>query len=213
MIEPGAIVHASSTVADDAYVGSFAIIGHPRRKVPRRTDALFEAWEKPVGSHIRSKAVVSAYCHIDDGTVVEPYAWVGSRCRIGHDTRVGEGAQLYYSCQVYDRVDIGPRAVVGGFVCNDAVIEAEAQVFGNLIHRLVDAPSTGTDPRPDESEEAPRVESAAVVGMGATVIGGVTVGVGAYIGAGAVLTGDAEAGTLYVGVPARPVGPAPRPFR
>lgn len=212
MIEPTAVVWPESTVAPDAYVGHFALVGHPRRKDPTVHARAREWWEPSTGAEVMAGAVVSAYCHVDDGTVIEPTAWLGSRCRVGHDTRIRRGAQLYYSCQVYDRVDIGAHAAVGGFVCNDARVGAGAQVFGSLVHRLVDAPVTGTDPRPEESEPAPVVADAAVIGMGAIVVGGVTVGQGAYVAAGAVLTTDAAPHTRYVGVPARPRGPAPRPF-
>ena len=212
MIEHTAIVWPESTIASDAYVGHFAVVGHPRRRDPSTSAPGDSLWEPSAGVHIMERAVISAYCHVDDSTVVEPFVWVGSRCRIGHDTRIRRAAQLYYACQVYDRVDIGQRAVVGGFVCNDARVGAGAQIFGSLVHRLVDAPITGADPRPVESEPAPVVADAAVIGKGAVVVGGVVVGEGAYLAAGAVLTTDAEPYTLYAGVPARPRGPAPRPF-
>lgn len=215
MIEPTAIVWPASTVSPTSYIGHFAMVGHPRRIDPRvGADASVhvEHWESSVGAEVMANAVVSAYCHIDDGAVIEPTAWLGSRCRVGHNTRVRRGAQLYYSCQVYDRVDIGQDAVVGGFVCNDARVGARARVFGDLVHRLVDAPATGDEPHPTASEPAPVVTDSAVVGKGAVVVGGVIVGEGAYIAAGAVLTTDADPQTLYVGVPARPQGPAPRPF-
>ncbi|MEU9365648.1 hypothetical protein AB0D78_27965 [Streptomyces avermitilis] len=214
MIEQSAVIYSPSTVADNAYVGHFSIVGHPRR-IPPRSDATTDRipWEASTGAHVAHHAVISSYCQIDDGSVIEAAVWMGSRCRVGHESRIRTGAQLYYSCQVYDRVDVGEGAVVAGFVCNDVRIGQKAQVFGTLVHRLVDAPPEGADPHPGESEPAPVVEEQAVVGVGAVVIGGVTVGRGAYIAAGAVLTKDAEPNTLYRGVPATAVGPAPSPFR
>jgi acetyltransferase-like isoleucine patch superfamily enzyme len=213
MIEATAVILPGSTVAPDAYVGHFAIVGHPRRRDPVTTGPNESLWETPVGAHIKERVVISPYCQIDDGAVIEPAVWIGSRCRVGHDTIICTEAQLYYGCQVYDRVLVGSRAVVAGFVCNDARIGAGALVFGSLLHRLVDAPPEGAAPRPQTSEPAPVVADSAVIGRGALVIGGVVVGEGAYVAAGAVLTTDAEPHTLYVGVPARPRGPAPRPFR
>jgi acetyltransferase-like isoleucine patch superfamily enzyme len=211
MIESTSVVYPPSSVHSEAYVGHFAIIGHPRRVVPdlARTGSLHH-WEQSAGASIGRRAVVSAYTHIDDGTIVEEGVWIGSRCRIGHDSRIRRSAQLYYSCQVFDRVDIGESAVVAGFVCNDARVGFRSQVFGILVHRLVDAPAGGADPRPTDVEPPPVVEEEAIVGVGAIVIGGITVGKGAYIAAGAVLTRDAEPYTLYKGSPARAFGVAPR---
>lgn len=47
------------------------------------------------------------------------------------------------------------------------------------------------------------------IGAGAVVLGGVAIGDRAVVAAGAVVTRDVPAGTVAVGVPARPVSPAP----
>ncbi len=53
----------------------------------------------------------------------------------------------------------------------------------------------------------------AFVGANAVVMPGVTIGEGAVAGAGAVVTRDLEPWTVYVGAPARPLGPRPVPTR
>lgn len=216
VIEETAIIFGNSKVSDEAYVGHFCLIGNPRRISVDATTPAFGPngpWENSRGSTIHSRVVVSAYCHIDDGSVIGEGTWIGSRCRIGHDSIIGKSVQIYYSCQIYDRVHVADNAVIGGFVCNDARIGSGSQVFGNLIHRLVDAPSGGADPLPTETEPAPVVGSNVVIGMGAIIIGGITVADGAYVAAGSVLTHDAEPNTLYTGNPARARGAAPKPFR
>lgn len=216
VIEPSSVVYEPSTVHDTAYVGHFAIVGHPLRIPPEEYDpATHRAgpWQPSRGSTVGRSAVVSPFCHIDDGTLIGDYVWIGSRCRIGHDTMIDSRAQLYYGCQIFDRVHIGEDATVAGFVCNDAVVGSGGQLFGSLVHRLVDAPPTGADPSPAESEPPPVIGNNVIIGMGSVVVGGIAVGDGAYIGAGAILTTDAEPNTLYVGNPARPVGEAPSPVR
>jgi galactoside O-acetyltransferase len=57
------------------------------------------------------------------------------------------------------------------------------------------------------------IRSDAFVGANAVVMPGVTIAEGAVAGAGSVVTRDLEAWTIYVGVPARPVGRRPLPRR
>jgi UDP-2-acetamido-3-amino-2,3-dideoxy-glucuronate N-acetyltransferase len=213
MIEPTAVVEGPSRIHPDAYVGHFALLGQPRPLVMNGSGmSSARRWESSLGVTVEAGAVVEAYAQVADASTIARGASVGPRCYVGHDTYIGEGAELYYSCQVFNRVTVGERAVIGGFVCNDVCIGERAMVFGSLIHRLVDAPPAATLPRPSVTEPFPRVEADAVIGMGAIVIGGVVVGRGAYVAAGAILNSDAEPDTLYLGAPARPHGPAPRPF-
>lgn len=53
-----------------------------------------------------------------------------------------------------------------------------------------------------------KIESRAFVGVGAIILPGVTIGRAATVGAGAVVTHSVEAGTIVVGVPARPIEPS-----
>ena len=48
------------------------------------------------------------------------------------------------------------------------------------------------------------LEDGCDIGVGAVILPGVTVGRCAQVGAGAVVTGDVAAGTVVIGVPARP---------
>lgn len=51
-----------------------------------------------------------------------------------------------------------------------------------------------------------RIEPEVFIGVGAIILPGVVVGQGAVVGAGAVVSKAVEAGTIVVGVPARPIG-------
>ena len=90
MIEPTAVVFAESEVAESAYIGHFALVGHPRRIDPRGGAELSGPngpWEDSAGAVVMERAVVSAYCHIDDGVVIEPEAWLAGRARYAHPQR------------------------------------------------------------------------------------------------------------------------------
>ncbi len=205
-VQATAIILGNCQIDTSVYIGHYSIIGAP---LPNerygRESATNTPWGESRGVIIKSNVLIESHAIIHDGTTIEPGVWIASRVRVGHDTIIATNAELYYQCQVYDRVRIGEGAAVGGFLCNDSVIGRGAIVLGNLVHRFVDA--TYGVPEP-----APHVEEEAFIGMGAIVIGGVTVGARAYVGAGAVLTSNATPDRLYLGTPARDCGPAPRPL-
>ncbi|MCJ7507583.1 MAG: hypothetical protein MUO85_02480 [candidate division Zixibacteria bacterium] len=111
-----------------------------------------------------------------------------------------------YGARIYHRVLIGEKAWIGGFICNDAIIESNTVVFGKLVHKFVNA-------IPGTPEKAPIIRKGAFIGMNAIVIGGIEIGIGSYVAAGAVLTKSTLPGRLYMGNPAKDVGPASSAFK
>jgi acetyltransferase-like isoleucine patch superfamily enzyme len=142
---------------------------------------------------------------ISEGTVIDDDVWCDHHTYIGCDTRIAQGAQILYGAKVYHRVSIGRGAWIGGFTCNDAIIEDATVVLGQLVHKFRDA-TVGVP------EKSPIIRKSAFVGMNAFIIGGIEVGCGAYIAGGAVLTRSAKPGRLYTGAPAKEVGRAPSGF-
>jgi acetyltransferase-like isoleucine patch superfamily enzyme len=117
---------------------------------------------------------------------------------IGEECVVGDGVVAEYGARIYDRCRIGNNCVIGGFICNDAVLGENSVVQGSLVHKRISPPP----------EPAPEIRPHAFIGTQAVVIGGVTIGEGSFVAAGAVVTKDTEPGFLYSGVPARKVRPA-----
>jgi galactoside O-acetyltransferase len=70
---------------------------------------------------------------------------------------------------------------------------------------------------PDEYRSVRRAKVSiaddAFVGANAVVLPGVTLAKGCVVGAGSVVTHDLDAWTVYIGAPARPLRPRPRPTR
>lgn len=207
MIDPTAVILGPQAIAASSYVGPYCVVGFPANLVlPAHLDPT-EADGRPSsrGATLGPGTQLLSHVVIGEGTALGADVWCDHHTRVGCNTKIGDGAQLMYGVRVYDRVSVGERAWVGGFVCNDAVIEAESVVLGQLVHKFVNA-SEGTP------ERAPVIRKGAFVGMNALVIGGIEVGTGAYVAAGAVLTRSAQPGRLYVGAPARDVGRAPNVF-
>lgn len=187
------------TIGEGSYVGPFSILGFPAQ-TPTSSKFL-----ESKGIIVGKRTGILSNVIIGEGTNIGNDVWIDHQCYIGCFTTILDGTYILYGAKVYDRVMIGKRCWVAGFVCNDAIIENGAIVMGALIHRFVDA-ELGIP------EQSPVIRKNAFVGMNAIIIGGIEVGEGAYIAAGAVLTKSALSGCLYSGIPAENRGVAPKPF-
>lgn len=154
---------------------------------------------------IGDNTIIESHVVIGRNTRINEDVWIDHHCYLGSNTTCDAGVQVMYGARIYDRVMIGARSWIGGFVCNDAIVGEGAVVMGSLIHRFVDAKLA-------VREAAPVVHGQAFVGMGAFLVGGIELGRGAYVAAGAVMTRSGKPGRLYAGVPARDIGQAPYAF-
>lgn len=145
---------------------------------------------------IGASVFVGGFVTIYEGTSLEEGVRIADYCQIGPHSHIGERSSLCYSAQLGDNVTIGPDCVIGGFVCDDAVIEQGCRIFGDLVHEQ-------SQPHRDwwaVDEAAPRILANSVVGRGAIIIGGVSVGPNAYVAAGAVVTKNVPEGAVVTGV-------------
>jgi UDP-2-acetamido-3-amino-2,3-dideoxy-glucuronate N-acetyltransferase len=208
MIDTTAVLIGDVEIGLGTCIGPFCVLGYPAIEEQCLAEGPVGLNNRPTssGAKIGSNCILLSHVVVGEGSTIGSGVWIDHHCHVGSSSRIGDGVQIMYGARIYDRVIVGENAWVGGFVCNDAVIEPRCVVLGQLVHRFVDAAE-------DVPERAPTIRESAFIGMNATVIGGIEVGIGAYIGAGCVLTKSALPGRLYVGAPARDVGPAPRPFK
>lgn len=161
--------------------------------------------------------------HLGDGARIYPLAkivhpenlWLGSHSTIddfvflnaGRSTRVGRYVHIASHVSVIGggQLEIGDYAVVATgarLLTATDTFHHGARMSTHLpdeLRHVVEGPITiGRD---------------AFVGANAVVFPGVTLGEGAVAGAGSVVTKDLDAWTVYVGIPARPVGTRPAPDR
>ncbi len=87
----------------------------------------------------------------------------------------------------------------GGIEIGDGVLIGHQVVIATLNHDL------GMESRGSMTPAPVKIGNGVWIGAHATILPGVSVGDGAVIGAGAVVTKDVPAGTVVLGVPARPV--------
>jgi len=181
----------------NVYIGPYCLIGYPE-----------EVSKKPP----KAVTIIGDNVQIHSHSVISQNTILGNNINCGNYTFIGENSiieddvEIMYGAKIFSRVKVGKGAWVGGFVCNDAVIESNCVVMGKLIHTFTNAVIGVGEP-------APVIRKGAFIGMNAVVIGGIEVGENAYIAAGAVLTKSALAGKLYCGIPAKCTGDAPKPFK
>jgi serine O-acetyltransferase len=98
-------------------------------------------------------------------------------------------------------IDHGQGVVIGETaVVEDDVLIYQGVTLGGTGKSLSDKGKSNHTLR-----RHPHVESGAVLGVGAKILGSIKVGKGAKVGAGAVVVQDVDPGTTVVGIPARPV--------
>ena len=119
-----------------------------------------------------------------------PYSRVSGRLRIGNRTVIGSSGNIRAGGGV---ISIGNDCLIAQQV--SLIASTHTVRAGAIYHEL------GWD----EAKTGVTIGDNAWIGCGVTVLPGCTIGHGAVIGAGSVVTKDVPAGTVWAGVPAKPL--------
>jgi galactoside O-acetyltransferase len=148
-----------------------------------------------------AKVINPEHLFLGDHSTIDDFVFLNA----GRETRIGR----YVHVATHVSVIGGGELEVGDY----AVIATGARVL-----TATDSDRDGsfmTTHAPDDLravfDAKVTIGEHAFVGANAVVMPGVTLGEGAVAGAGSVVTGDLEPWTVYVGAPARPQRPRPRP--
>lgn len=113
------------------------------------------------------------------------------------------GIEIHPGAQIGQRlfIDHGMGTVIGEMaVVGDDVTLYQGVTLGGILPSVNSAAQVGV-------KRHPTVESRAIIGAGAQVLGNITVGVGARVGAASVVLKDVPSGAAVVGNPGRVVMP------
>jgi UDP-3-O-[3-hydroxymyristoyl] glucosamine N-acyltransferase len=200
------VLHTGSHLGAGVRVDDHAVVGKQPMRAARsattRPDPPPPA-EVGAGSLIGTGAVLYAGCRIGCRALVADHATVRERVTIGDETIVGRGVAIENDCAVGARCKLETNAYVTAF----STVEDDVFVAPGVL--------TSNDNFMGRTEErrehfgGPTVRRGARLGVGAVLLPGKEVAEEAVIAAGAVLTRDAEAGQVHVGVPARVARPVP----
>jgi acetyltransferase-like isoleucine patch superfamily enzyme len=200
------VLHAGSRLGAGVRVDDGAVVGKQPMRAARSATTRAESLSPAVvgeGSLVGTGAVLYAGCRIGRRVLVADYATVRERVTVGDETIVGRGVAVENDCTVGARCKLETNAYVTAFT----TIEDDVFVAPGVL--------TSNDRFMGRTEErkkhfgGPVVRRGARLGVGAVLLPGKEVAEEAVVAAGAVLTRDAEAGHVHVGVPARPIRPVP----
>lgn len=186
------IIAQDALVHESAYIGDGCVIGKPSFQSKEiscdqlHSDMQFGATQIGMNSRVFCFSVICSGTVLGQGCRVDYHSFIGQNCVIGDE------AVVEYGARVYDRVKIGKRSSVSGFLCNETVVGKDCNIQGSTLHRRTQM----------KNEKAPQIMDRVLVGRGAQIVGNLLLEDDCIIAAGAVLTKNAEAGYVYSGVPA-----------
>jgi UDP-2-acetamido-3-amino-2,3-dideoxy-glucuronate N-acetyltransferase len=194
------VLHDATTLGARCRVDDHAVIGKQPMRASR--SAATDPRTQPpalLGDDVMvgTGAVVYAGCRIAPRVLVADLATVREDVSIGEATIIGRGVAVENQTSVGARCKLETNAYLAAYTTvEDDVFVAPGVLTSN------DAYLGRTEER-FEHFAGPVVRRAARLGVGAVLLPGREVASEAVVGAGAVLTADADAARIYLGVPAR----------
>jgi UDP-3-O-[3-hydroxymyristoyl] glucosamine N-acyltransferase len=200
------VVHPGTRIGKNVRIDDHAVVGKQPMKNRRSAMTTDDPYPPAIIENdvqIGTSAIVYAGCVIGSHTLVADLATVREDVHIGQGTIVGRGVAIENQCE------IGANCKLETNVYVTAKTRIEDNVF------IAPGVLTSNDNYLGRTQErfehfgGPILKTASRIGIGAVILPGMVVESEAVLAAGAVLTTDAQAGTIYVGIPARPAGPVP----
>jgi UDP-2-acetamido-3-amino-2,3-dideoxy-glucuronate N-acetyltransferase len=150
--------------------------------------------------YVHPSAYVDPPCEIGEGTKIWHFSHIMANCQIGQGCILGQNVHVASGVIIGNNVKIQNNvSLYTGAVLEDDVFLGPSCVLTNI-----------TNPRSEivrrHLYEKTLICKGASVGANATIVCGSTIGRFAFIAAGAVVTKDAPAYALMMGVPARQAG-------
>ena len=201
VIHPHVVIAAGVEVGDNVEIFPGAFLGRePKGAGATSRQPEFQRRVK-VGnnSSIGPHAVLYYDVEIGENTLIGDGASIREQCRVGSFCIISRYVTLNYNTRVGDRTKIMDLShITGNCVLGDGV-------FVSTLVGTTNDNAIGQHGYREADIVGPTVRDGAMIGAGAMLLPAVVIGEGAVVGTGAVVTKSVDAGTVVMGVPARPV--------
>ncbi|MBS3975461.1 MAG: N-acetyltransferase [Syntrophomonadaceae bacterium] len=199
-------IYPGTLLGDGVSVGDNCVLG--KKPKPAKTSTVTIDSDLPPlaignGTIIGTGAVIYAGTAIGENCLVADLASIREKCVIADYVIVGRGVA------VENQVTIGSYTKIQTGAYITAYTTIEDQVFIAPMVTTTNDNFMGRTKERFKTIKGPTIKKAARVGGGSITLPGVTIAQESFIAAGALVTKDTEPGTVYKGLPARPVRPVP----
>ncbi len=195
------VVYDDTVIGDGCFIQDGVVLGKAPSLGPTSTAKRGELapLELGAGCVVSTGAVVYRGSTLGPGCILGDYAGVRERCTLGERVVVGRGSVVENDTTIGDFTKIQTDAYI------TAYMTIEDRVFIAPCVRTTNDDFMGRTEKRHALIKGPTIRRGARVGGGAVLCPGVEIGEEAFIAAGAVVTKDAPAGKVLMGIPARVV--------
>jgi acetyltransferase-like isoleucine patch superfamily enzyme len=195
------VVYDDTEIGDGCFIQDGAVLGKVPSLSPSSTAKRGELAPLRLGPDcvVSTGAIVYRGVTMGPRCVVGDLASVRERCRLGERVVVGRGTCVENDTTIGDRTKIQSNAYI------TAYMTIESDVFVAPCVQTTNDNFMGRTEKRHDLIRGATIRRGARVGGGVVLCPGIEIGEEAFIAAGAVVTGDAPARKVLMGVPARVV--------
>jgi acetyltransferase-like isoleucine patch superfamily enzyme len=199
------VVHDDTDIGDGCFIQDGAVLGKVPSLSPSSTAKKGELPGLCLGSGcvVSTGAIVYRGVTMGPGCVIGDLASVRERCLLGERVVVGRGTCVENDTTIGDFTKIQSNAYI------TAYMTIEDHVFVAPCVQTTNDNFMGRTEKRHELIKGATIRRGARIGGGVLLCPGVEIGEEAFIAAGAVVTKDAPAGKVLIGMPARVVRDVP----